>query len=139
MKLLSGLTGNADKIGYLAAILGTRAGATDGGIQTIISSAQQALAGQLHMPNLQSLQYWAEEEGLPAIYAYIAGEVLGILPVGSIGKFKKPLQSGATSFAIGSLLIRLLYYSTHSEIVGHNIANNVSNAPTVQQAQAMYY
>jgi len=119
--ITSKLVSNADKLGYLAAALGSDSTGWNR-LNAIISSAQQAAAGVIHAPAFQhEIQNFAQYEGKEALYAWIAGLGLEILDVPIASKFSGALQKGAVSYGLASLAIRLFYSMTHSEIKGTNI------------------
>lgn len=132
-KFLNPIEASADKIGLAAGAL------TDNGLQTIISSIQQAVAGVIHFPTVEALQdmlgYSAVSQG---ILAYIAGYAIEAIAPGNLKKIGSALQKGAVGFETAYLAQKLFYISTHSQIKGNNVENdsiheNFQNAPLAQR------
>jgi len=125
---------NADKLGYLAALLGSDSTGWNR-LNAVISSVQQLAAGVIHLPDFQhEIQNFMNYEGKQALMLWIAGLGLDLINLPIVGKVGKPLQEGAQAYAIASAAVRLLYGATHSEIKGTNIEQGQSKflaqAPT---------
>lgn len=121
---LGSITGNADKLGYLAGLI---AGSANG-INDIISSLQQLTAGVIHAPDFTSLQtFFSEPYFQNALWAYIGGVALEMVPIGKVKTFAKPLQKGAQAYGVAAFANKLLYSMTHSEIKGENVLNSGSS------------
>lgn len=139
--LTSGITRNADKIGLLAGV------ASNNGITMLMDSLTQAVAGNVHMPDLALLSgTWAGGSLRTGLMAAIGGFVIEEFAPGGFKKYGKMLTDLGIGYLEGSFVRDLAYYSTHSNLgsdpaapgYSPNWIKNVTSAPTTQQAIATY-
>lgn len=132
--LATGVKNNAESIGIGLAMLDPNAG----GINSIVSSIQNAIAGQIHLPDPIHLQWWAQQLAPKAIMAYIGGSLLNGVNLPVVGSIGGPLKKGATGYLTATFLMQLAYALTHSENKGLNIEDRYgsheagSTSPQIQ-------
>ena len=110
---LSKTMSNADKLGTLAGFLV----GTPNGVGDLLSSIQNVMQGQIHVPDVQAGMSALMGEGnvQKGVLGAIAGYVIDELGLPYIGKFGKAIQKFSIGYAVGAVGIKMLWMSTHAD------------------------
>lgn len=112
--LVHSVTANADKLGTLAGFLV----GTPNGINDLISSIEGVTKGNIHVPDVQAAfgSLMAEGNVTKGITGGIAGYVIDALNLPYVGKYGKAIEKLGIGYAVGAILIKMLWMSTHADL-----------------------